>query len=74
MDITPLKHYLSAHDAWRAGDYKTALDSLTQALGGVQSSVVQNNLDRFLNPETIAGEVMLQLLVTETKRGEANAA
>lgn len=69
MDIRPLRDYLRAHDALAAGNRDEALSALASAMDlDEPNHVLQGNLEQFMDPDSIAGDAMLRMLVRETER------
>lgn len=69
FDPGPLQRYLQARDALRDGDPAAAGRLIKEALHveGAASPLV-DNLEKFLDPNSIAGEGMLKLITQETTR------
>lgn len=69
FDQAPLKSYLKARDALKDGNRSEAERLIKEALGVASGGQpLLDNLDQFLDPDTIAGEGMLQLITTEATR------
>jgi len=69
MDVSPVVQFMKARDANSKGDTEEALAALSRALGIDQAtSIIESNLDKFLDVDSIAGEGLLSLVINETKR------
>lgn len=67
----PIKHYLSAVEALKAGDKGKAAESLTLALGGeTPSPLISFSVERMLTPGTRINDLVLQLVASTTARRE----
>jgi len=67
----PIKQYLAAVEALKAGEKVKAAESLTLALGGeVPSPVIIDSIEEILTPGTIVNEVVLQLVASTVTRRE----
>ena len=70
MDTQPFHDYLRARDAMRDGDRELALKLIRASLGaeGRATPMLANNLDTLMDPESEAGDLMLQLVAAEIRR------
>ena len=69
--IKPLQNYLQAQKHLQAQERVAAEGALETSLGSPSDNpVIKNNLDLFLDPETIMGQGILEILRVEmAKRG-----
>ncbi len=68
-DIQPIKDYLAAVDAHRAGDRRAACQSLATAMGADRPSpVIESAIGKLLAPETPANDVALKLVANQSAR------
>lgn len=69
INTNPLRQYLKAQETLRTGRHDTAYAELVAGIQGTpKNQVLRNNLKLFLNPDTSAGDIMLQFIISETRR------
>ncbi len=65
----PLSEFTEAQRAFREGNRKAASDMLSIALGSEKPlPVVENNIDRLLNPPDALASGILHLLLSEERK------
>jgi hypothetical protein len=69
MNTEPIKKYIQSIEAFKKGDRANAEIIFSQSIG-IQKPTpyIKNNLDELLNPNE-PNDVILTLLIYETKRG-----
>jgi hypothetical protein len=74
MDVSRFKDYIRAREALAGQDLDAALRHLARSLDTPESSrVIQENLERLLDINSLAGEVALQLAASNGRRKESHA-
>ena len=64
--VEPLKRYLAARDALARGDRDEAATRAEEAFGSQKGNdFIQRNVERLLDPESLAGEAALDLVRVE---------
>ena len=64
-----LTKFSEAVQAYKIGDKSKAAESLSKAMGSDHTlPVVENNLDRLVNPSEMMGDAMLRIMLSEERK------
>lgn len=70
-DIQPIKDYVAAVDSYNRGGKKKASRLLAKALGADKASpVIEGSIKQFLTKDTLANDIVLTLVATESGKGK----